>query len=244
MSDECGTRHMNTNSAEQIFLHSIGSSGVLFDLRKNQHPAIVSGWTNSRLESEGELTHFGFVGSGSASLACTNGTFELKAGMYFALPGEGAVEGSGRGFVVSLVDYQGLFQLGGPVERTGRLRYIDGCSDTLLIAPPKLGDPCLNLLHIPPHTNQTAHTHPSIRVGMVLDGEGFCRTPDNEVRLEPGLVFVIQTDGLHSFHTAEKSLRIVAWHPDSDFGPTDETHPMVNRTLVNGVSINDQRASQ
>ena len=33
-----------------------------------------------------------------------------------------------------------------------------------------LGDPCLNLLHIPPSTRQSAHTHPSIRVGLIVSG--------------------------------------------------------------------------
>ncbi len=31
-------------------------------------------------------------------------------------------------------------------------------------------------------------------------------------------------------------LRIVAWHPDSDTGPSDDDHPMLNRSMVNGVS--------
>ena len=35
--------------------------------------------------------------------------------------------------------------------------------DTLLLAPPKLTDPCLNLLHFPPGITQTAHSHPSLR---------------------------------------------------------------------------------
>ena len=139
---------------------------------------------------------------------------------------------------MSMAATRGLFQIGGPVEETGRLRYIDGCSDTLLIAPPMLGDPCLNLLHIPPGTHQTEHTHPSLRVGIVVDGAGVCRTPDGETPLTPGLVFAIRTDGRHSFHTEDTALRIVAWHPDSDFGPTHAQHPMLNRTLVNGQPVN------
>jgi hypothetical protein len=31
-------------------------------------------------------------------------------------------------------------------------------------------------------------------------------------------------------------MRVVAYHPDSDFGPQDEDHPMINRTIVDGVS--------
>ncbi len=100
------------------------------------------------------------------------------------------------------------------------------------------GDPCLNLLHIPPHTNQTAHTHPSLRTGMVVSGGGLCRTPRQDVLLTPGLVFVIPPNQLHSFHTQDRSLRIIAWHPDSAFGPTHAHHPMVNRTLVDGRPVN------
>ena len=28
---------------------------------------------------------------------------------------------------------------------------------------------------------------------------------------------------------------VIAYHPDSDFGPQDEDHPMINRTIVDGV---------
>ena len=31
---------------------------------------------------------------------------------------------------------------------------------------------------------------------------------------------------------------VIAYHPDSDFGPTDDDHPMVNRTIVDGVPVN------
>jgi hypothetical protein len=29
---------------------------------------------------------------------------------------------------------------------------------------------------------------------------------------------------------------VMAYHPDSDFGPEDENHPMINRTIVDGMS--------
>jgi len=37
---------------------------------------------------------------------------------------------------------------------------------------------------------------------------------------------------LHSFFTFDESMDVLAWHPDSDFGPTDENHPMKNRTYI------------
>ena len=229
---------MKTSLEQTVFLHSPPRSGILFDFRSQQHSTLVAGWQNSQLELTSGSSHFGFVSTGRVRLCCESGSFELNSGMYFVIPGVARIEGGGTGVVMSMAATRGLFQIGGPVEETGRLRYIDGCSDTLLIAPPMLGDPCLNLLHIPPGTHQTEHTHPSLRVGIVVDGAGVCRTPDGETPLTPGLVFAIRTDGRHSFHTEDTALRIVAWHPDSDFGPTHAQHPMLNRTLVNGQPVN------
>ncbi len=141
-----------------------------------------------------------------------------------------------RALVITQLEYEGFFHLGGPSEGAGRLHYIDGCSDSLLIPPIVRGEACLNLLHIPPQTQQTQHTHPSFRVGIIVDGTGVCRTPHKQIPLRPGLAFAIAAEGLHSFHTAEDSLTVIAFHPDSDCGPTHQNHPMINRTIVDGVS--------
>src|SRR5436190_9407248 len=103
--------------------------------------------------------------------------------MWFALPGAGRVSGAGEGIVVTSTEHIGLFQLGGPLEPAGRLRYIDGCTDTLLIAPPRLGDPCLNALYFPSVTDQTQHTHPSLRAGLGMSCRGVCRVTGEEIPL-------------------------------------------------------------
>lgn len=164
----------------------------------------------------------------------------LNVGCYALAPG-GAELLSGAGLIIHTPDYIGLPQMGGPVEDRGRLNYIDGCSDSLLVCPPRLGEPCLNLLHLPPGINQTAHTHPSERIGIILRGAGVCRTPDGEHVLAPGMFWWIPTGCVHSFHTRGESLDVFAWHPDSDFGPSHDFHPMLNRTIVGGVSANDPR---
>ena len=115
----------------------------------------------------------------------------------------------GSGLVITRAGYRGFFHVGGPVEETGRLRYIDGCTDSLLIPPVLLGDPCLNLLHIPPGTRQSAHTHPSVRVGLIVSGRGECVTPDCHYPLSPGVAFVIPPDSRHSFHTHDEALRLL-----------------------------------
>ena len=159
----------------------------------------------------------------------------LEAGQYFAVPTPATLDTSSA-FVVEVENYKPLTTIGGPAESKGRLKYIDGCTDTLLIAPPKLGDPCFNLLHFPKHVRQTMHTHPSLRCGMTVFGRGRAIFPDGEVPLEPGSVWFLETNGEHAFHTDDSELLVTAWHPDSDFGPTDFDHPMLNRTIVNGVS--------
>lgn len=203
-------------------------SGLLLDLGVVQ----VWGWTEEPLALPRGATAYGMVTTGPTQLRDTEtGPFELSAGMFFVLPDGGVAHGGG-GLVIALTGYRGLRQIGGPLETTGRLRYIDGCSDTLLVCPPRLGDPCLNHLHIPPGTDQTPHTHPSVRIGIILRGTGECRTPGGVFSLRPGMGWYIPTGCLHSFYTRDESLDVIAWHPDSDFGPRDDDHPMINRTLI------------
>ena len=160
---------------------------------------------------------------------------------WFSLPGAAKLwcAGISRGVIVSAPDYRSYLMMG-KLEEEGRLRYINGCTDSLLIPPIKLGDPCLNLLYFPPSTDQTMHTHPSDRIGTILSGEGICVTEDGRGRLEhlllPGMLFCIHAGGKHKFQTEASPMRVLAYHPDSDYGPTDETHPMINRTMIGGVS--------
>lgn len=203
-------------------------SGLLLDLGDIQ----VWGWMEKPLTLPPGATAFGMVTTGQTQLRdAETRVFDLNAGMFFVLP-DGGVARGGSGLVIVWAGYRGLRQIGGPLEATGRLRYIDGCSDTLLVCPPRLGDPCLNHLHIPPRTDQTPHTHPSMRIGVILRGTGECRTPDGSYPLEPGMGWYIPTGCLHSFFTQDEALDVIAWHPDSDFGPRDDDHPMINRTQI------------
>jgi hypothetical protein len=52
-------------------------------------------------------------------------------------------------------------------------------------------------------------------------------------------MFCIHAEGHHKFQTPYgEDMRVLAYHPDSDFGPTHQNHPMLNRTMVDGVSAN------
>jgi hypothetical protein len=159
-------------------------------------------------------------------------------GLFESTPDRDTVSLVGRGNFVSVaqVGFKPQVIRGVHDESPGRLTYIDGCSDTILIYPPRLGDPCLNFLFLPPGIRQTMHTHPTVRVGVVIDGRGraihFSGGVLTETNLLPGTVFVLEPDEKHCFYTDDDTLSIIAYHPDSDWGPTDEVHPMKNRTII------------
>lgn len=203
-----------------------------------------TGGFDSELLFSPEDTHFGYVHEGAVWLRTAGGAvLPIGPGMAFSAPGALRLEiGPGsKGLVVSREGWRGLPVVAGPLEDTGRLKYIDGCTDSLLIPPVRKGDPCLNLLHFPPGIDQTPHVHPSDRIGLILSGRGLCHMREkvngewvaSEVDLVPGMVFCIHTNGRHKFSTPYgEPMRVLAYHPESDFGPTDEDHPMINKTLV------------
>lgn len=211
-------------------------------------------------------TAYGIVVDGSARLHCDAGDFTLASGAYFSVPCHvhnpspcmaPTLTAHGRVVVIARHGVRGQFVLG-MLEDKGRLSYIDGCSDTLLVYPPRRGDPVLNHLYFPPGVVQTQHTHPSIRLGVVIDGSGDAFGPmpyprrhlddytrdgveffkagsDLYVRhpLKTGTVFLLEEHEQHGFCTMQgQGMHVVAYHPDSDWGPTDECHPMLNRTYL------------
>ena len=116
------------------------------------------------------------------------------------------------------------------ISSPGALRYIDGCSNTEIVSPVKLGWPSINYLHVPSNIKQTSHIHKSDRVGLVIDGEGYAVTPTDTHILTKNTMFVLPAYEHHYFETVSSSLSIVVFHPDSDIGPTDEINNMKIRT--------------
>ena len=210
-------------------------TGSLSEICDDNFPTSFSSWKEKKLYLSNEGTHFGYVSKGETLLQTKLGEFNLKERMYFCVPDEFSVE-NGEGIMITRHSFKGIFSIGGQIEETGRLRYIDGCRDTLLIPPLLKGDPCLNALYFPKSITQTPHTHPSVRIGMVALGKGECVTDEGVFSLTAGSAFIISPETLHSFNTSDDEMVVIAYHPDSDFGATHEDHPMVNRTMVAGVS--------
>jgi quercetin dioxygenase-like cupin family protein len=136
------------------------------------------------------------------------------------------------------------------IPSSGAYSYIDGCTDSLLVPPIFKGDDCLNALYFPPNTHQTMHTHPSLRLGYILEGSGYCYWYKESVegietldrnRLCQGDFFWLNSETIHQFVTNEDKLTVIAYHPDSDVGMTNENHPMLNRTVIDGTPANELR---
>jgi hypothetical protein len=242
-------------------------SGLIFnDEEHDKYPLKYYNVINGEgIDVDENKSYYGFVYLGEAVIKIKDNIQSiLPKDSYFSHHGEFTLCGNFKAVIIEVITSKGIYlkerfkamtAIGGVVEDTGRLKYIDGCTDSLLIPPVKKGNPCLNHLHFPKDIRQTPHTHPSHRVGLVIRGQGKCVTPFGDLPLNEGCIFVIKEyDGLlkavgldgkmydagtHKFDTNFSSMDVIAFHPDSDFGPEDEFHPMINRTIVNGISAKD-----
>lgn len=206
------------------------------DYTGDTHPTEVL-WKSSRdsVELNENATHFVFCAEGNILVRKGQKTRELEENGYACVWGPVIIEGDGAALISSRIGFKGLESYGGELEKLGRLMYIDGCSSTVLVSPPRKGDPCFNFLHVPKGTDQTPHTHPTLRVGYIIEGNGIIKLEASSHPLKEKTFFCLPADMVHSFHTDEEDLRIVIYHPDSEVGPSDEAHPMLNRTIVGGV---------
>jgi hypothetical protein len=213
------------------------NNGLLFDGSLSMYPTQFWGVKESSLElNSATSSYYGFVSSGELEIHIlqTDKKFRLYEGMYFVASGPLKLKATGQSTFTERIGYRALFQIGGPVEAEGRLTYIDNCRTSLLISPARIGDPCFNLLTFPPNIIQSQHIHPTIRVGVVVSGRGNCITPGAKIPLMPHQWFFLNEGSQHSFESSSEGLKIVAFHPDSDWGPSDQVHPMLNRTYLTG----------
>ena len=122
----------------------------------------------------------------------------------------------------------------GYIEDKGRNQYINDCSASLLVLPPKKGNPCINHLHLIPDVVQDEHTHPSDRIGLVVRGKVkvVCETwPMGEMVAE-GDAWYLPAGEKHHFETGDEVCDIMVYHPDSEWGPTNESHQMLDATIL------------
>lgn len=205
---------------------------VVVDRTDSMYPCELHKITNGSFDIPKNSTVYGFVIEGSVKISDTkimttheffsiNSHYENKTIVF-----------EGTGAVIVKYGFHGQNVFGGPVEKQGRLCYINHCSDSLLVYPPRLGDPSMSLLHFPPNIVQDFHTHPSFRLGIVFRGNGFAECNTGKIILEPGTVFCMEEQEVHRFVTTENQLSVISFHPDGEWGPTDHDHTLLNRTYL------------
>jgi len=207
------------------------ASEMILDHSHFAYPCRLLCLTGKHRFEDHTSSFYGFVSEGTCEARFQGQTVTLGANMHFAIPGDLELDAQGKTVIFQRSGYRALPQFGGPVERNGRLSYIDNSHASVLIPPARLGDPVLNLLVFPPHIQQTAHIHPTSRLGVVIRGSGTF-VGEQKLPLEPGKVFSLAPFDVHCFHSGKDGLAVIAFHPDSDTGPTDESHPMKNRTYL------------
>lgn len=211
--------------------------GETIDATSTMYPSRLEAIRGRRELGAASSTYYGYVVGGTGRVRAGNFEVVLAPETFFCVPGPAFVEIDGLVVVIERLGFRGI-PTAGAIEPKGRLTYIDGCSDSILVSPPRQGDPVFNFLHFPPGITQTVHSHPSIRLGVVARGEGRAFGPNAggggtwEQPLRPGAVFLLHPHEMHAFRTSEsgQSMDVIAYHPDSDWGPTDAIHPMLNRT--------------
>lgn len=202
-----------------------------YDLLNDYYPAQLFYINNEKFNlSNKTSTYYGFCIDRHLDIKSQKLSITLQQQMFFAATGIAEINSHGRCIIIERLGFRGLQTFGGPVENTGRLDYIDGCRSSLLVYPPRLGDGCLNLLTFPANVTQSEHTHPTYRVGVINDGDGWCISGKIKTRLKIGTSFYLKPGQKHYFMSGKNGLSAIAYHPESDWGPTDQDHPMINRT--------------
>ena len=158
--------------------HSNEKKGIIFsDTNNKLYPIAYYNIINGEgVNLNKDKSYHLYVYEGVVKISKTNSSsFLITNGMFASFTGnvEISKDTIGKAVVIEINHsegeyyknhYRAFFTIGGEIEDKGRLRYIDGCTDSLLIPPVKKGDPCLNHLHFPKNITQTPHTHPSHRI--------------------------------------------------------------------------------
>lgn len=173
---------------------------------------------------------FGVTVGKNCSVHDSEGKILLPENYYFRLgPG---VKIRGKSALVVLVAMPPRETKFGKIPQRGAIEYEPGGQETTLVYPDIFGEPTLNFLSMEPHfRDQLMHWHDAIRINIVISGEVFCETPSHApVTCNRGSIIILPNGALHRFRTNSTGMKFVAFHPDSEFGPTPKNNPMFNKT--------------
>lgn len=193
---------------------------------------VVRAWSKSAKQLGAGLVHFGVVQTGRATLKRNRQELLIPSEHYFRTSGPSNISG-GLGLLISMATAQERSLKIGEIPQRGYLEYKPGGRMAAICPPDVRGDPNLNMLEMDPTIrDQDDHFHPSVRVNIVITGSVTCFTHNAPPReLFPGDVIVLHPKQHHRFVAGDQGMRFVAFHPDSNYGPTRDDNPMLNNTF-------------
>ena len=196
------------------------------DQLSTMYPSQASLVRDSIFKSTAWSTIFGVVISGHVQ--CRGRIIKQEEYFCIAATGEEKFEVRGQSVFFVRYGFQGLNQIGGPVESTGRIGSTDGSSTTLLIAPPRMGDAELDLLHIPSSVTRGPSQHASCRFGVVLKGCCTLTINKQQTQLNIGSVFCIEAHESYSIKTLQSNATIIMYQPEGGWGPNEHNSQKLN----------------
>lgn len=118
------------------------------------------------------------------------------------------------------------------LQKSCNLPYINGCSSRQIFSPERQGDPCWQMMFMPPKTKeQMHHVHTTARAVYVLKGKGSCvYDHGKEFEFNAGDTIIIPKLVSHHFITDDLSLTVLPVHIFSSLGSIEFDHPMMRGT--------------
>lgn len=178
-----------------------------------------------------------FIGKQLLSVERGDSVWYIDAKREMAIVRSGPLALESEHFAVVMRGYQPATR---SIELAGCtvLPYVNGCSTKQLIPPPRVGDPTLQYLSIPPFSAEQAHhIHSTVRVVYILKGLGVSivgmegKTVTTE--LKEGMVCILEPMCPHHFETPQgEYLVCMPMHVFSSSGPGEQNHPMFNGTFL------------
>jgi hypothetical protein len=204
-------------------------SKFLIDKMETMYPSLAHYADVNELGDLGYLytqalsTTYGYVLEGEANF---EGEESITAGKYFCrwTKEQTRINYTGKLVLFIRVGFKGQNLIGGPVEESGRLSYIDGSSDTILVYPPRIGDPIFSVVYFPKNTEQTFQMHSSVRMGAIISGGGyicFDEAEENNVSLTLGDMICFEQNERHRIKTTGNILQMIVYNPQGNWGPQD-----------------------
>lgn len=199
----------------------LGLLADMSDVELFKHPLKVHSFNERReffFDKPESNSYFVYVQNGVTSISVMGSDnrqqhFVIKAGMYALINKTGWLTG-GEGIIIEAIGYQGMFMIGGSIERSGRIQNRYGVGQSILVHPVQAADPFLSASFFYDNMGIPELEYPFILIGLVTRGTGVLIGADEvSLPLNTGDIFIIPPGTRHRFETHDDPMVIINYEP-------------------------------